>query len=157
MYLLVILAGAAWLNLPSKDVPLFESASAGSGPVDLDTVRTAFADNKASLPDDATLSSNENRWLVRDADGVTRYVIVRGKGIEKSAEGDVRVVDRPGALLIYEHKLGYAETVTSNRAALISVLFISVVFAFLLLLIHIAGKRWQAEGRYSRLGSDEPL
>ena len=29
-----------------------------------------------------------------------------------------------------------------------SVLFIGVILAFLILLIHIAGKRWEAEGRF---------
>jgi hypothetical protein len=58
-------------------------------------------------------------------------------------------------IAVYEHKPGYIETVTSNRAALISILFIGVVSAFTLLLIRIAGKRWTAEGRYARLDHDD--
>jgi SNF family Na+-dependent transporter len=43
----------------------------------------------------------------------------------------------------------YAETLSKGGVPLYSVLFIGTIFAFLLLLIHIAGKRWHKEGRFS--------
>ncbi len=42
----------------------------------------------------------------------------------------------------------YAETLSRGGAPLYSVLFIGTILAFLLLLIHIAGKRWHKEGRF---------
>jgi SNF family Na+-dependent transporter len=47
----------------------------------------------------------------------------------------------------YQSGPGYAKTIASNPIARLSVLFILVVLAFLIALIHIAGKRWTAEGR----------
>jgi SNF family Na+-dependent transporter len=41
----------------------------------------------------------------------------------------------------------YAETIENNPIARMSVLFILTVLFFLLVMIHIAGKRWAAEGR----------
>lgn len=43
---------------------------------------------------------------------------------------------------------GYAETLRQGGVPLMSVLFIGMILAFLLLLIRIAGKRWEAEGRF---------
>jgi hypothetical protein len=51
---------------------------------------------------------------------------------------------------------GYAESVTAKPVALYSVLLIGAVMAFLGLLIHIAGKRWTAEGRYRIVDDDIP-
>ena len=59
--------------------------------------------------------------------------------------------DDEGQLAIYDHTAGYVESIGDNPAALSSVMFIFVVFGFLLLLINIAGRRWQAEGRYDDL------
>jgi neurotransmitter:Na+ symporter, NSS family len=53
----------------------------------------------------------------------------------------------------YQKGPGYAETIASSPIARLSVLLILAVLGFLLLLIHIAGKRWAAEGRLT-LASD---
>lgn len=42
---------------------------------------------------------------------------------------------------------GYVKTLSAGGVPLYSVLVIGVVFAFLLLLVHIAGQRWEREGR----------
>jgi len=47
----------------------------------------------------------------------------------------------------------YWRTLTSGGVPLFSVMFIGTIFVFLLLLIHIAGKRWDEEGRFE---SQEP-
>lgn len=57
----------------------------------------------------------------------------------------------------YSNVPGYARAIADSPAALISVLFIAVVFVFTLLLIHIAGRRWVAEGRYTRIDQDASL
>jgi SNF family Na+-dependent transporter len=46
---------------------------------------------------------------------------------------------------------GYAQKVMNDTVTGMSVLFIAVVFAFLLVLVHIAGRRWMAEGRFDDL------
>jgi neurotransmitter:Na+ symporter, NSS family len=43
---------------------------------------------------------------------------------------------------------GYWSTLTTNRVAMLSFGFMIVMLIFLLILTHIAGRRWQAEGRY---------
>ena len=49
----------------------------------------------------------------------------------------------------------YARTILANPVALGSILFILGIMAFLLILIYIAGKRWEAQGRYLNLNNDE--
>jgi NSS family neurotransmitter:Na+ symporter len=46
---------------------------------------------------------------------------------------------------------GYAQKVLSDTVTGMSVLFIAVVFAFLLVMVNIAGRRWVAEGRFDDL------
>jgi hypothetical protein len=50
---------------------------------------------------------------------------------------------------------GYAETIAESPIARLSVMLILAVLGFLLLLIHIAGKRWAAEGRLPVAGDAE--
>lgn len=42
----------------------------------------------------------------------------------------------------------YAKILTDGGVPLYSILFIATIFVFLLLLVHIAGKRWDREGRF---------
>jgi SNF family Na+-dependent transporter len=49
----------------------------------------------------------------------------------------------------------YWKSLTTDRVAGMSVAFISVVFLFLLLLTHIAGKRWEAEGRIAEIENEK--
>lgn len=51
---------------------------------------------------------------------------------------------------------GYAKVIVDNPVVLSSLLFIGTVLAFLLLLVHIAGNRWQREGRFAHLDNDVP-
>ena len=46
---------------------------------------------------------------------------------------------------------GYAQKVLNDTVTGMSVLFIAVVFAFLLVMVNIAGRRWVAEGRFDDL------
>jgi SNF family Na+-dependent transporter len=47
----------------------------------------------------------------------------------------------------------YAKTISTEPVALLSVLFIGGILAFLLLMIQIAGTRWQNEGKYKALSA----
>jgi SNF family Na+-dependent transporter len=51
----------------------------------------------------------------------------------------------------------YVQGIVSNPIVLSSVLFIGVVIAFLMLMVNIAGKRWEQEGRYARLDAEGDL
>jgi SNF family Na+-dependent transporter len=53
--------------------------------------------------------------------------------------------------VIYTQGKGYVETFMNNPVARLSVLFILGTLGFLLILANIAGKRWQAEGRYKAI------
>ena len=47
----------------------------------------------------------------------------------------------------YQNLPGYVDSISENPAALSSILFIAAVLIMLLLLVHSAGRRWEAEGR----------
>jgi SNF family Na+-dependent transporter len=51
---------------------------------------------------------------------------------------------------------GYAKDIVDNPVVLSSLLFIGTVLVFLLLLVHIAGRRWEREGRFAHLDNDVP-
>jgi hypothetical protein len=44
-----------------------------------------------------------------------------------------------------------AKSISQTPVAMWSMIFIGTILAFLLLLIHIAGRRWAAEGRFENL------
>jgi SNF family Na+-dependent transporter len=46
---------------------------------------------------------------------------------------------------------GYVKTIGSDTAALSSLLFVGVILVFLMVLVHIAGRRWELEGRFAEL------
>ncbi len=53
--------------------------------------------------------------------------------------------------VLYTQGGNYLKTFQENHVARMSVTFILIVFGFLLLLTHIAGRRWKAEGRFDAL------
>ncbi len=50
---------------------------------------------------------------------------------------------------------GKIATIAQDKVALGSVSFLAIVLAFLLVLVHIAGRRWEKEGRYNQLDTGE--
>ncbi len=60
------------------------------------------------------------------------------------------------AMFCWNNVPGYAKVIVDNPVVLSSLLFIGTVLAFLLLLVHIAGNRWQREGRFAHLNDDTP-
>ncbi len=49
-----------------------------------------------------------------------------------------------------EYKAGYAEQIVNDNVALVSLIFIIGTTCFLLLMIHVAGKRWIQQGRFQQ-------
>jgi SNF family Na+-dependent transporter len=50
---------------------------------------------------------------------------------------------------------GRISSIAKNNVALGSVAFLAIVLAFLLVMVHIAGRRWEKEGRFDRLDAGE--
>ena len=124
-----------------------------------DEYRDALPPSVASILVDTDLNEAEQvANLKRAGEWAEDVQIVRHSTTDeweiRSAEGALQEkihADDEGQLAIYDHTAGYVESIGDNPAALSSVMFIFVVFGFLLLLINIAGRRWQAEGRYDDL------
>jgi len=51
---------------------------------------------------------------------------------------------------------GYVTLIAENRVVRASILFMGTILAFLMVLIHIAGRRWESQGRYDRPGRSQP-
>lgn len=48
----------------------------------------------------------------------------------------------------------YADKILSNHVAFISTLFVVGILVFILIMVHIAGRRWEKEGRYKQLEAE---
>jgi hypothetical protein len=62
-----------------------------------------------------------------------------------------------GAIFVtfcWQNLPGKMASIAKDNVALGSVSFLAVILAFLLVLVHIAGRRWEKEGRFDRLDSD---
>ena len=140
LYLLAIFAGFCFMNLPSRDVLKFQLSPATSVSEQESAVPEAwqsqFASNDLQLPATATVRPAEGGgWQVYEADQALPY------SIRKTQNG----------LAVYAHEVGYIEKIGNNPVALASLLFVVAILAFLLLMVHIAGRRWEAEGRFQHL------
>jgi SNF family Na+-dependent transporter len=150
VYLVAIFIGVAWTSIPSKnvdipykdkglktfklDLPLSAFGVEATGPISAE-LATAFAAHGKELSEKGTETIQSGQrpstWEIRDGEDHLLYVI-------ESNEAGATVL---------EHKPGYVETIGNNPVALMSMFFILGVFVFLLLMIRIAGKRWEAQGR----------
>lgn len=142
VYLLAIFMLFCYYKLPSGETFRFdadgqyaETLKEGVIPAGL---REEFQTAAAALPDEVTLSAEEpGAWVMRDITGATLYYL--------------RMLD--DRLQVFAHTPGYIEIIGRNTIVLSSLLFIGVILVFLLVLIHIAGKRWEKEGRFALLES----
>lgn len=57
-------------------------------------------------------------------------------------------------LFCYYNVPDYAKSILANETARASIIFITGIMAFLMLMIYLAGKRWQAQGRYRRVDEE---
>jgi len=135
VYLITIFAMFCWNNVPSRNTPIAILDSGVAAELAEGELRppllAMLAAEKAETPAEAKLVSNGKNWKVVDADEAHLYSLRVG------ADG----------VALERHKAGYYENIVNNPVALASVMFIGVILAFLLMLVHIAGKRWEAEGR----------
>jgi hypothetical protein len=144
LYLLAIFVVFCWQALPSKQEAVFSTPPAAATELRQGAMPASLAGefdrNKHALPDPATLSSagQDGPWTVSNAEGVPTYVIKLAKDMQGSE-----------ILQVNLYKVGSWENILRNKVAFSSVSFIAVVLVFLLLLIHIAGRRWEAQGRFA--------
>jgi hypothetical protein len=139
VYLIAIFGMFCWNNVPSHDkdvatAPNVTLADLDAGPVP-EAIRSALPATEESLPAEAVIEPTKDNefWEVRAEEGPPLY----------------RVSSDENGLRIYTHAAGYFENTINDKNALGSIAFISVVAIFLLLLVHIAGKRWEKDGRLS--------
>lgn len=137
VYLFAIFLGFCWSSIPSSKAEAFrldqsQAAIFSAGPVSSELAET-FARHEQTLPEGAALvqGGSPNAWEIRSPEENLLYVL-------QSEQEE---------LVVLQHVPGYLERIITNPVVLSSVLFIGTVFGFLLLTIHIAGRRWEAEGR----------
>jgi len=138
VYLLAIFIGFCWTSLPSSDELKFESHAShaqslaqGAIPGEL---AAEFYDNELELPKtySVTPGHEQQTWEIRDDKNVLSIVI-------RQSDNEITV---------YSHKAGYVEKIGNDDVAFSSIMFMSAVLVFLLIMIRIAGRRWEAEGRF---------
>jgi uncharacterized membrane protein YhaH (DUF805 family) len=140
IYLLAIFTGFCFINLPSHDQLAFRADGLSTRDLaegDLpEALRVQLASRELAVPATATLTRGgpDGAWQIRD--GGVLYVILPAE---------------TGLLDVYVHEIGYIEKIGSNPVAFASLIFVLAVLAFLLLMVHIAGRRWEAEGRFENL------
>ena len=138
-YLFAILITFCWLDMPSRRQMSFDKSEeviaelqAGRLPPSL---ATQFAEKELKLPEHPIVGadSDEGPWTIGGEAGPPTYVI-------KSADQ-----------MLTAYKVGSLEKILRSPVALVSIGFIAVIMAFLLLLTQIAGRRWEREGRFAGL------
>lgn len=145
VYLGVIFVSFCWSNLRNSEALAFEAPAALADgiteqglPQDL---QDAFAEHELDLPEEPIITQAEpgSAWQVRANKGDAPKFILRKTTNEESG---VTV------LAVNAYTEGRVGTLLRNNVAMLSVGFIATVLVFLLILIHIAGQRWEAEGRF---------
>ncbi|MBW3541564.1 MAG: sodium-dependent transporter [Planctomycetes bacterium] len=103
-------------------------------------LRAALEARGLKLPETVEVeAADDDAWqLVGESD----KVLLRIERVALDAPAEVLAVKR--------YAMGYFETFLRRPVVMSSILFIAAVLGFLMLLIHIAGRRWQAEGRFDR-------
>jgi SNF family Na+-dependent transporter len=145
VFLLVIFAAFCVDSLPSKAVPAaslstlaFDDAKT---PVALKQVSDALIGNEKPAPKSDVVSSSDpwfgppSVWLYDDPEGIPTYVVRRsddGKGV-----------------VVSQWKPGRLATIMASTESTLSVGFLLILAFFLLMLVHIAGRRWEKEGRFN--------
>ena len=141
VYLLAIFAGFCFINLPSHDTLKFAAAGVEAGdftegPVP-EALRSQFASHDLTIPATATMrrDGKAGAWQLLDSDhNVLSVLRPAASGVE-----------------VYSHEVGYIEKIGSSPVAFASLWFVIAILAFLLLMVHIAGRRWEAQGRFDNL------
>jgi len=143
VYLLFIFVGFCWNSVLSHDelkttVDANLAGQLQEGPVSK-SLLAAVQQEDWQLDSEAIIrpTAEDNRWLaVKLAEDKQPTVLA---SFELDGQG----------LNVFAHETGYAEKIPQDKAALSSMLFIALILTFLMLLVHIAGRRWEAQGRLS--------
>ncbi len=97
-------------------------------------LQVAFPDHVQESYTTTQGPSEEMSWQITDEEDLLKFFVGKNEN---------------GELVLFEHVPGYLEKIRTDRVVFSSVLFIALVFGFLLLMVHIAGRRWEAQGRIS--------
>ncbi len=141
-YLLVIFVTFCWQSVQSKESPVFDAPASFASGLKEGSVPAQLADdlqaNSMRLPEQHVVDAagQDGPWTIRSADGQVVAVI---RAITTEADGP--------RLQVNSIQRGRIPELLHNRVALASLAWIGVVAGFLILLVHIAGKRWAQEGR----------
>ena len=140
LYLVFIFVAFCWLNLPSSEERRFEmtgeAALVGETGQPTPRLLEEFSQQEIELPANVTVAANrrQTEWTIRGENEARLYVL--------------RPSDSADTLVAYEVKPGYIEKIRYSPVAFLSIGIICIVIVFLLILIHIAGRRWEREGRF---------
>jgi hypothetical protein len=123
-------------------VPKFEADASAAAELRAGTIpaslQSGFDANGLKLPDDAVVTSRgaDGPWQI-GKEGAPPALVIRAA--KNAAGADVLQVDA--------HSAGWIENLWSNTVAFMAMCLVATILVFLLLLINIAGKRWEQEGR----------
>jgi hypothetical protein len=159
VYLLVIFVGFAWAKLPSGEEKLFALDSQVAAALDEGALASPLVEQiieherQAAEPPATEAERNElAEELAARRAALEKLVVSQSADGWKvrNAERHLLFVVKPeenGGPALYRHVPGYFEKVLDSPVALSAVSFIGAFFVFLLVMIHLAGQRWEAEGR----------
>ena len=137
VYLTVIFAMFCYNNVLSSSEELVQVEAEFVASLSAEDAKSKLQEKFPDHVEDsysAVAASDGMRWQIQDEEQLLKYYIA------KNADGD---------MALHKHVPGYFEKIRTDEVVFSSVLFISLVFGFLLLMAHIAGRRWEAEGRIS--------
>ncbi len=145
VFLLVIFAAFCWKELPSKaelittiDDIAYDSLSANEVP---QPIIAALTNNDETPPEivnrSMTVSAfgTKRYWLYTDVDAPPAYLI--------------RPASKADGIEVAQWKPGKLASIFASTEATLSITFLAILALFLLLLVHIAGKRWERDGRFA--------
>ena len=137
-YLLAIFVGFCWQSLPSKFEPLGELEGVPASVLQVNDipkeVRAVLSENDINLSGEATAVSADGELVIyEDASQEKRLAVVRAT---------------QGSIVVGITKPGYIANVLASDASMYSIYFLVTLAVFLLLLVHIAGRRWEAAGLF---------
>jgi SNF family Na+-dependent transporter len=141
VYLIIIFGGFVYQDVLSHNdtaatLPATLATSLENGQIGPE-LAAALAENELTVSDAVTIepADDGNRWQAFTTDDEGNPLLATT--FVRSDEG----------LEVRPHQPGYVEKIGRSRTAVLSVSFIGVIFVFILLLINIAGRRWEAQGR----------
>jgi neurotransmitter:Na+ symporter, NSS family len=137
VYLIAIFSTFCWKNVPSHD-DLAATLDA-----------TASAELVEGVPSESLLSVLKQQKVELPADAALKQVEGSDEWIALAPNEQLLLTfkDAKDGLAVWQHKPGYYENVVNDESATLAVVFIGIIVTFLLLLVHIAGRRWEKQGR----------